>query len=115
MDSETVGFAPDTAHLAVGLCDPVAVCERYKERISFTHIKDVKENLKSDGIKDGVEVFSNFLELGEGTVDLNGVFKVLKSVDYKGYLCVELDGAPVSNIESAKKNMEYMKKHWGEF
>lgn len=114
-DPALVGFAPDTAHLTVGLCDPVQICERYKDRIAFTHIKDVKGALSSSGMMGDVEIYSNFLELGQGNVDLAGVFRVLKSVDYKGYLCVELDTPPVSNIISAKKNMEYMKKAWGPF
>jgi inosose dehydratase len=112
-DPALVGFAPDTAHLKVGKCDPVAICERYKNRISFTHIKDVKGTLTSTGMKEGVEVYSDFLELGTGDVDLDGVFKVLKSVNYGGYLCVELDTAPKSNIESARKNLGFMKSHWG--
>jgi inosose dehydratase len=118
-DPALIGFAPDTAHLLVSGCDPVAICERYKERISFTHIKDVKKPDKADkpvksaGWQDGVEVICNFLELGEGDVDFDRVFKILKSVNYNGYLCVELDTAPKSNIASAKKNMEFMKAHWG--
>jgi len=117
-DPETVGFAPDTAHLQVGLCDPVVICDRYKERISFTHIKDVLGTIPSGSTADvqyGVEVFSEFLELGEGSVDLDGVFDVLKKVNYPGYLTLELDRAPISNIESARKNLEYMRKHWGAF
>jgi inosose dehydratase len=118
-DPALVGFAPDTAHLLVSGCDPVVLCERYKNRISFTHIKDVKkpgkENtaVKSAGWQNGVEVICDFLELGQGDVDFDGVFKILKEVNYGGYLCIELDTAPVSNIDSAKKNLEYMKAHWG--
>ena len=48
-------------------------------------------------------------------MDLDGVFRVLKSIDYRGYLCVELDTPPVSNKDSARKNLEYMRKHWGSF
>ena len=114
-DPALVGFAPDTAHLKVGLCDPVQIFERYKDRIAFTHIKDVRGALSSSGMMGDVEIYSNFLELGEGNVDLDGVFRVLKSIDYRGYLCVELDTPPVSNKDSARKNLEYMRKHWGSF
>ena len=112
-DPKLVGFAPDTAHLQVGKCDPVAICERYKDRIAFTHIKDVLGELASSGMQNGVEVYTNFLELGTGEVNLDGVFDVLKKIDYSGYLCPELDKAPQSNIESAKRNKEYIEKHWG--
>ncbi len=114
-DPALIGFAPDTAHLTVGRCDPLKIFERYKNRIAFTHIKDVRGKLDSTGMQGGVEVYSNFLELGEGTVDFESIFKLLKDIKYDGYLCVELDTPPVSNLASAKKNMEFMKQHWGSF
>lgn len=111
-DPALIGFAPDTAHIYAASCDPVKIIDRYKERVSFTHIKDVRGPMASEGMQDGVEVYSSFLELGTGDVDLDGIFKVLQGVNYGGYLCVELDRAPVSNLESAANNMKYMKAHW---
>ncbi|MDD5604009.1 MAG: sugar phosphate isomerase/epimerase [Eubacteriales bacterium] len=104
-------FAPDTAHLVRGGCDPAAVIERYAKRVKFTHFKDIKygTTLKSDGVSAaGMEVYSNFLELGTGNVDFRKVFDILKSAGYDGYLCAELDKAPVSNAASAKVNYDYL-------
>lgn len=109
---DEVGFAPDTAHLAAGQCDPVVIFERYKDRIKFTHLKDLAGGVVSSGMQAGVEVYSNFRELGEGDINFKGVFDVLKSVNYDGYLCLELDRSRFGNKESAVMNLDYMKKNW---
>jgi inosose dehydratase len=112
-DPAEVGFGPDTAHLTVGRCDPVAITRRYANRVGFTHLKDVRKNKTVEGDagkNEGFEVFSSFLELGQGEVDIPGFLKVLEDVGYDGYLAIELDKAPVSNKESTAANMKYMQK-----
>jgi len=113
-DPDEVFFGPDTAHLAVGRCDPVAIFDRYADRIRFVHLKDVKKNkaaVGDGGAAQGFEVYSSFLELGEGEVDLPAIFKILERVDYAGTLTVELDSSRVGNKESAAMNMAYLKAH----
>ena len=114
-DPGSIAFAPDTAHLAAGGCDPVAICERYKERIRFTHLKDLKTDTGlqgDDGSERGFAVYDNFRELGEGDVDFSGVFDVLRSVEYEGYLTPELDRSRYTNKKSAEINMAYLRKHY---
>jgi sugar phosphate isomerase/epimerase len=55
-----------------------------------------------------MEVYTNFCELGKGLVDFRKVFDILKSVNYSGPLCEELDRAPIGNKESAKNNYDYI-------
>lgn len=110
-DPNMVAFGPDTAHLKAGNCDPVAVIKKYADRVKFTHLKDINESgVEAAGMQAGVEVYTNFRELGEGVVDFPGVFKVLDDVGYDGYLTVELDRSRYSNKESAAISMAYMKK-----
>jgi len=113
-DPALIAFGPDTAHLAVGGCDPVEIFERYAERIRFVHLKDVKKlkALDGDGAqKTGFEIYGSFLELGEGDVDFPSIFRILERVNYGGYLTLELDKSRFSNKQSAVMNMDYMKKH----
>lgn len=108
---DLLAFCPDTAHLIAGNCDPVAVVKKYAHRVNFTHFKDIMNaDVVSEGIgaDNGVEVYSNFCELGKGNVDFKGVFDVLKEVGYDGPLCEELDKAPVSNEATAKANFDYL-------
>ena len=113
-EANVLSFAPDTAHMVAGLCDPVKVIERYADRVNFTHMKDIKNaDLKSDGFASaGMEVYSNFCELGQGCVDFKRVFDILKKNQYDGPLCIELDQAPISNAISAKNNFEFMKNNY---
>jgi inosose dehydratase len=113
-DPDLVALGPDTAHLMVGECDPVEIFARYIDRIQFTHIKDVKRlrDIKVDeSEKQGFEIFSGFLELGQGDVDLPAVFGILEKGGYEGYLTVELDRSPTTNRESAFANMAYMESN----
>jgi len=111
---DIISFAPDTAHLVAGLCDPVKVIEKYAERVNFTHLKDIKDSaVKSEGVAAaGMEVYGNFCELGKGCVDFRKIFDILKAAGYKGPLCEELDKAPVSNRESALNNYNYIAQNY---
>ncbi len=111
-DPAEIGFGPDTAHLTVGLCDPVEITRRYVDRVALTHLKDVRKESDIGGDSgggDAPEVFSGFLELGAGDVDITGFVKLLEANNYDGPLIVELD-KPESNAESAARNMAYMRK-----
>lgn len=113
-DPKVLSFAPDTAHLVVGLCDPVKVIRKYIDRVNFTHFKDIgSPEAKSSGVASaGMETYSNFRELGTGCVDFKTIFEILKEHDYNGPLCVELDEAPISNAISAKINYEFLKNNY---
>ncbi len=110
LDSSIIQFAPDTAHLVTGLCDPLAVITKYIDRVNFTHLKDIESaEVKSEGISSaGMEVYANFCELGTGCVDFKSIFALLKDHGYDGPLCEELDKAPVSNEESALNNYNFI-------
>jgi len=111
---DVVSFAPDTAHLVSGDCDPVAIVRKYAGRVNFIHLKDIKDPFAESAGFDpsGVEVYANFCELGTGCVNFRQVFDILKGVGYDGPLCEELDRAPINNALSAKNNFEYILKNY---
>ena len=112
-DPELLYLAPDTAHIAAAGADPVKVIRKYADRVRFIHLKDYKfgDDVTDSGwVDSGVPIMTCFHELGKGTVDFPEIFKILESVNYTGPLCIELDKPPVSNIESAKRNLEYISK-----
>lgn len=110
LDAKTIQFAPDTAHLTAADCDAVEVVREYVDRVNFTHFKDIKGlSADSDGwASAGMEVYSNFCELGTGIVDFRSIFDLLKAANYDGPLCEELDRAPVSNVQSARNNYNFL-------
>jgi inosose dehydratase len=112
-DPEMVAFGPDTAHLTAGLCDPVKVIGKYADRVKFIHLKDITgRGAEVAGMQAGVEVYTNFRELGEGIVDFPSVFKILDDAGYDGFLTAELDRSRFGNKESAIMSMKYLKAHY---
>ena len=112
-DPDLISLAPDTAHISAAGADPVKMIKKYIDRVKFIHLKDYKfgEGITSSGwVDNGVPVMTCYRELGKGTVDFPAILKILDDAGYEGPLCVELDKAPVSNVESAKNNFDYLSK-----
>ena len=112
---DLLSFAPDTAHLVCGLCDPFEIMKRYVNRINFTHFKDITdaENILSGSYeREGLAVYKNFCELGKGSIDFKPIFQLLIDHGYDGPLCEELDTAPISNKESARNNYQFLLEHY---
>lgn len=103
-DPNLFGLSPDTAHLDLAGCDVVGTIERYKHRIRFLDYKDARwtaptaDWVQPNGkvfAKDSTDerFFSSIYDLGDGEVDFPGCHRVLKSVNYRGWICVDLDTA----------------------
>jgi len=84
-DPKLFGLSPDTAHLHLGGSDVVQVLSKYRDRIKFLDYKDAKRNQPS--FREAI------VDLGDGEVDFPGCHQVLKSISYKGFVCVDLDTA----------------------
>jgi sugar phosphate isomerase/epimerase len=103
-DPKLFGFSPDTAHLDLAGCDVVGTLDRYKDRVRFLDYKDAKRTKPSSDVvqpdgkvlpkdSEGASFFSSIFDLGDGEVDFPGCHRVLKSVNYRGWICVDLDTA----------------------
>jgi inosose dehydratase len=101
-DAKLFGLSPDTCHLNLAGCDVVATLERYKHRIQFLDYKDskwttpTKDWVQPNGKvfakdSDSAKFFNSSYDLGDGQVDFPAGQRVLKSVDYRGWICVDLD------------------------
>jgi inosose dehydratase len=102
-DPKYFNLAPDTAQLYMGGADPVAFFEKYKHRIIYMHYKDIRGyNRNLPGYKE------NVIELGRGVIDFPALHRILKSMNYKGWITIDLDNARISPRESAKVQKEYI-------
>ena len=96
-------FAPDTAQIWMGGGDPVKMIEKYKQRVCYLHYKDVRaynRNLKN--------YLDNVIELGRGVIDFSALHRILKGVNYKGWITIDLDNARITPLDSAKANRAYI-------
>jgi inosose dehydratase len=93
----------DVAHYFQGGGDPAKAIEKYAGRLLFLHIKDVAHPADSSSAPAGAagNVSSSalarsyqFVELGQGLVNLPAVFESLRKVNFRGWAIVELDAVP---------------------
>jgi len=101
-DPKLFSFSPDTAHLYLADCDVVKTIEKHKSRLMMLDYKDARK------ISD--KLLDNIFDLGDGDVDFPGCHRVLKSIAYRGWLCVDLDTARQGPRVSYQRCAEYVVK-----
>ncbi|HEY4046808.1 MAG TPA: TIM barrel protein [Acidobacteriaceae bacterium] len=84
-DPKLFYFSPDTAHVYLGGGDPAAILEKYKHRLMMADYKDAKRA----GLT--AKYITNTFDLGDGEIDFPACHRVLRSMRFKGWLCVDLD------------------------
>jgi sugar phosphate isomerase/epimerase len=87
-DPQLFYFSPDTAHLYLAGCDVVKTLDKYKQRLMLADYKDAKRLPNATPHSFDRE---SIFDLGDGEVDFPGCHRVLKSINYEGYLIVDLD------------------------
>lgn len=86
VDPRYVRLLLDVAHYQAAGGDPVDAVRRYRDHLSFLHLKDLQRPAP-DGAADSYR----FVELGRGAVNLPGVLAELGRAGYQGWAIVELD------------------------
>jgi inosose dehydratase len=84
-DPKLFSFSPDTAHLHLAGIDVVKSIQKHKSRLMLLDYKDAR--------KVSEKLLDNIFDLGDGEIDFPGCHRILKSIAYKGWLCVDLDTA----------------------
>jgi inosose dehydratase len=119
LEVSDVGLCLETGHIFVSGGDPLAILEKWPERVNHVHVKDASRSIM-DGIIADEEptpaIWSReaFCSLGEGDVDIAGVLKELERLDFSGWLVVEQDIFPQTSsrftkaIEDQKANRRYL-------
>jgi len=87
-DPKLFHFSPDTAHLHLAGCDVVKTLEKHKSRLVMADYKDAKR--PQNAAPDSFDRNSIF-DLGGGEIDFPGAHRVLKSINFKGWLIVDND------------------------
>ncbi len=98
-DPKYVGLVLDTGHFTMAGMDPVTMGKQYGKRVLEYHLKDTKpEDRGGTRNVPGPEVdqMKNpyFFPMGTGGVDFPGLKAYLDSIQWRGFLNVELDTSP---------------------
>ena len=100
-DPKYVHYCLDTAQVSIMGEDLCTFYEDYHDRICTFHLKDTADPKLADEIRYGPynpELQGDghrwFWEPGLGVLDFEGLFKLLKKYEFKGWATVETDGSP---------------------
>jgi inosose dehydratase len=84
-DPKLFYFSPDTAHVHLGGGDVPGILEKYKQRLMLADYKDARRG----GL--AANFLPNIFDLGDGEIDFPACHRILKSISFQGWLCVDLD------------------------
>ena len=120
-DPALVKLCLDTGHIAFGGGDPVAVCERYAERIGHVHLKDIRLDLLAKCLAEGKDYVAAaqsdvFVPLGMGDVDVLRLVEALKRARYGGWIIVEQDCVVTEGedtLAAPRMSREYLRTQIG--
>ncbi|MEO7144667.1 MAG: TIM barrel protein [Bryobacteraceae bacterium] len=112
-------FSPDTAHLYLAGSDVPKTLGKYRARVMFLDYKDARWTMPEADLtepngkthpKDSSEAkfLESIYDLGDGAIDFPACHRVLKSMSYKGWICVDLDRARHGPRASYERCGEYV-------
>ena len=112
-DPKHVGFVLDTGHITMAGMDPLALARKLGHRVVEFHLKDTEPRDRggTKNVPAGVDQMKDpyFFPLGRGGVDFPGLKAYLDSIQWKGFLVVELDTSPWRPPkESARISAQYI-------
>lgn len=117
-DDKHVWFVLDTGHITMAGIDPLELARTLGHRVVEFHLKDVMPENRG-GAKNRVAVHEPmtkpiFFPLGSGGVDFTGLKSHLDSINWRGWLTIELDSSPQRPPkETARISREYLKGKLG--
>jgi len=103
-DPKLFYLSPDTAHLHLAGFDVAKTLDRYRDRLMFADYKDAKRPPNQGDNFDRNSIF----DLGDGDVDFPACHRVLKAMNYQGWLIVDLDIARQGPRASYERSGSYV-------
>ena len=112
---DSVKLTLDTGHMLFAKGDSKSILENYNERLFHVHCKDIRKDVLEKSLKENLSFRAAFLEgaftvPGDGCIDYEPLFEVLKKNNYSGWLVVEAEQDPVkaNPFEYAKIGYKYL-------
>jgi inosose dehydratase len=119
-DPQLLGLLYDTGHLYFAGENHIAVLEKWKSRIGHVHLKDVRQAVLIKTIKEKRSFLQSvkegvFTVPGDGSIDFEPVFKILKQIKKPMWWVVEAeqDPAKANPLEYAIKARKYISEKAG--
>jgi sugar phosphate isomerase/epimerase len=102
-DSPYLRMNMDTGNTFIAGQDPAAFCERFKNKVTHVHVKDVSESLAAAarGEQTGIAVSQCAIGDGVNSENIKKVLTILRDIGYSGELSMECEGAGGPMIEKS--------------
>lgn len=112
-DSPYLRLNMDTGNSYIAGQDPVAFCDRFKDKVTHVHVKDVSESLAAAvrGNQTGIAVSQCAIGDGVNGGNIKKVLTILRDRGFDGVLSMECEGAGGPMIE---KSLTWLRKTLGE-
>jgi sugar phosphate isomerase/epimerase len=103
VDSPYLRLNMDTGNTFIAGQDPVAFCEKFKEKISHVHVKDVSETLAASlrGELTGIAVSHTAIGDGVNVENIKKCFDILVDINFDGVVSIESEGQGGPMIEKS--------------
>lgn len=108
-------YSHDTGNPAVGMEDPVATYELFKEKVVAVHFKDLEYTEEKTEMMDPLGRYLKRADLGSGIIDFKTQMKALKRDNYQGFITLEGSRPAENLLEGAVRSLEYFKEMEEEF
>lgn len=104
-DSPFLRMNMDTGNTYIAGQDPVAFCNRFKDKIAHVHVKDVSESLAAAARGDQTGIAVSHCAVGDGVNanNIRRVLEILRDAGYEGVLSMECEGQGGPMIEKSLK------------
>ena len=111
LETTRAALCLDTGHLIAAGGDPLAILDRWRDRVTHVHLKDAKP--ADAPFTDAMQLWEGdvFCRLGAGRGQVDEVLGSLRSGGYEGWIVVEQDVLPGMGApkESAARNRAYLR------
>ncbi|MCB1518624.1 MAG: TIM barrel protein [Hyphomicrobiaceae bacterium] len=99
ISAEVAGLCIDTGHTAYAGMDPVAILEKYWDRIDYIHFKDIDPDVFQTVMGEHIRFFDACAKgvmcpIGRGNIDYAAIHSFLTARGYAGYITIEQERDP---------------------
>jgi len=120
-DPRKFHWCPDTVHLYMAGCDIPMLFRKHAHRLIFFDLVDARYEyqtaelrlpngkIEKPGSQNGTFMLSN-RDYGDGEVDLEGIMRIIKGVNYQGWINIDHHYARVSPRNSFERCMKYIRE-----
>lgn len=94
-----IGLCIDVGHVVRIKEDPIPMISKYKDRLYDMHMKDVNK-AENDGTP---------VEIGRGVIDIPGIIKALKKINYSNHVAIEFEKDGDDPVPGLAESVGYLR------